>query len=129
MTTLNVQNTNTTEKYIVGKYDLEFLSLPRLRIEDVSIKQSYTTTVEIPQPGLVNVFTSVVGYGSIYIEEENKLKWIYNLRGNSTQEVIYLLPGNYRIIFRAKSATQTIFTKENSFKVESGKSFTLKLFN
>ncbi|MDP4267128.1 MAG: VWA domain-containing protein [Bacteroidota bacterium] len=129
MSTLNVQNTNTTEKYIVGKYDLEFLSLPRMKVEDVSIKQSYTTTVEIPQPGLVNIFTSVVGYGSIYLEEENKLKWVYNLRENSTQETVYLLPGNYRVIFRAKSATQTIYTKENSFKVESGKSFTLKLFN
>ncbi|HRS54023.1 MAG TPA: VWA domain-containing protein, partial [Bacteroidales bacterium] len=42
---LHLQYFNTTEKYLVGKYDLEVLSLPRLKINDVDISQSYTTTV------------------------------------------------------------------------------------
>ena len=40
METLNVQTFDQKTKYITGKYDLEVLSLPRLQIKDVEIKQS-----------------------------------------------------------------------------------------
>ena len=42
------------------------LTLPRTYIEDVSIAQSRTTTVEIPQAGLVSIGMSSKGYGSVF---------------------------------------------------------------
>ena len=50
--TMHVQDFSTTQRYLIGTYDLEVLCLPRLYIDDVVISQSKTTTVEIPNPGI-----------------------------------------------------------------------------
>jgi len=126
--TLNVQDINQETRYLVGKYDLEILSLPRLIIKDVEISQSHTTTVQIPQPGIANILSTGPGSGSLYVEEKNELKWIYNLDDNSTRETLTLQPGNYRVVYRSKSAKQSLYTIERIFKIESGGSVTIKLF-
>ena len=41
---------------------------------------------------------------------------------------LHLLPGNYKVIFRAKSAKQYMYTTEKKFKVRSGKSELIKLY-
>ncbi|MEI6123461.1 MAG: VWA domain-containing protein [Bacteroidota bacterium] len=120
METLNVQTFDQKTKYITGKYDLEVLSLPRMTIKDVDIKQSYTTTVEIPMPGIAIVQPYSRGYGSIYLEEDNKLTMIYTLNEDGQQETLYLLPGNYRMLFRSKYSTRSLYTVEKSFKIASG---------
>ncbi len=120
METLNVQTFEQKTKYLVGKYDLEVLSLPRMYINDVEIKQSYNTTVEIPMPGIAIIQVAMKGYGDLYSEENNELKWIYKINEEGVQEMLYLLPGKYRIIFRSKFATHSFYTIDKSFKIESG---------
>jgi Ca-activated chloride channel family protein len=126
--TLNVQEINNKEKYIIGFYDVEILSLPRLNINDVEIKQSYTTTVEIPSPGLVTFIINAPGYGSIYLEENNILKWIYNLAATDVKETLILLPGKYWVSYRAKNARETLYTVSKSFKINSESSIQVKLY-
>jgi Ca-activated chloride channel family protein len=128
MNTLNLQDAEKTEKYLVGKYDLEVLTLPRLIIEDVEVGQSKTTSVQIPQPGLANILTNGSGYGSLYLEEKNKLTLIYTVPENSTRENLVLLPGKYRFVYRPKSARESIYTIEREFKIESGSSSSVKAF-
>ena len=127
LTTLNIQDFNITHKYLVGKYDLEILTLPRTYVNNVDIAQSHTTTVEVPQPGMVVVNMPSPGHASLYVEEKNELKWIYNLDENQTMHNIVLQPGRYRIIYRPKGAKETIYTVERQFKIESGLSVSLKL--
>jgi Ca-activated chloride channel homolog len=127
--TLNVQQFPQVEKYITGIYDLEVLSLPRIYIEDVEIKQSHTTTIEIPLPGIAVIEKKANGYGGIYLEDNNELKWIYNFRDNTEQrETIVLQPGTYRAIYRSKFSTKSAFTIEKTFKVESGISVNVRLY-
>jgi len=128
MQTINVQTFNQTEKYITGKYDLEILCLPRIYINDVDISQSHTTTIEIPQPGLATIQLSANGFGGLFLEEDNKLTWLYNFRDNTTQEILMLQPGKYRVIFRSKYTNKTVFTDEKSFKVTSGGNVLVKMF-
>ena len=125
---LHVQYFGTTEKYITGKYDLEVLSLPRLIIKDVDISQSHTTTVEIPNAGMANIQTFAKGYGSIYNEQNNSLEWIYNLDENSENQILYLLPGNYRVVFRSRYVLRAFYTVEKKFTIESGKTTKINLF-
>ena len=128
MPTLNIQYFNQTEKYIIGNYDLEILSLPRLYINDVQIKQSYTTTIEIPIPGIAIITKSVEGYGSLYVIEDNKMRWIYNLSEKEPLESIVLQPGKYRVVFRGKYSTRTLTTIDKEFKIESGTTTSVNLF-
>lgn len=120
METLNMQTFEQEVKYLTGTYDLEVLSLPRLEIKDIEIKQSYTTTVEIPMPGIAVIGNSMRGYGALYQEENNTLKWIYKLNEEGQPETLYMLPGKYRLLFRSKFSTHSIYTIDKSFKIESG---------
>ncbi len=118
--TLHVQSFNSTERFIIGNYDLEVLCLPRMKIDNVNIAQSKTTTVQIPNPGLATIQMQSAGYGSIYVEKENKLTWVYNISDNSTRESVLLQPGNYRVIFRPKGSKEAIYTIDKPFKITSG---------
>lgn len=126
--TLHVQEVGKTEKYIVGKYDLEFLTLPRVIIKDVEIKQSTTNTIKIPPAGILNLNKAGWGYGSIYLESGKKLEWVTNLNENLQAEVILLQPGNYRVEFRLKTQSESEKTIERKFKIESNKNTVVTFF-
>lgn len=126
--TLIVMPFDEVEKLIVGEYDLEILTLPRLYINDVQITQSHTTTVSIPQAGIINILKKGPGYGNICLEENNELKNIYNLKENNIQENVVLQPGRYRIFFRPKGSKESIYTIEKQVKIESGSSVNVQLY-
>lgn len=127
MKTLNVQDFGKTEKYIVGKYDLEILTLPRIRLNDVEIKQSTTNTIKIPTSGNVYITKGGQGYGSIYQDDGKKLIWVCNLNTALPNEIIYLQPGNYKLEFRFEGVKETIKTVERKFVVTSGTTTNVKV--
>lgn len=122
MNTINVQELNSSERYLVGKYDLEFLTLPRIYLPDVDIAQSKTTTVQIPTPGLATLIANSPGYGSVYLEKDNKLELIYTMSQNTVKENLVLQPGSYRVVFRPRNSQMSIYTVEKGFTVTSGNS-------
>jgi len=126
--TLNVQKNESAEKYIVGEYDLEILTIPRVYIEDVKIEQSTTTNIEIPRPGIANFSLASSGFASLYIETADTLQWIYNLDQNQTRQSIIMQPGNYRAVYRAKNTKQTIYTINKRFTIKSGSSQKIILY-
>lgn len=128
MQTINVQDFGRPEKYIVGKYDIEILSLPRIYMNNVDVGQSKTTLIQIPQAGTINIFKPAEGTTQILLEEKNKLTWVCNTNDKATTENIVLQPGNYRIIYRSKSAHETIYTKEQKFKIDPGGQVTVKMY-
>tara|TARA_B100001115_G_C15839220_1_gene420277 strand:- start:418 stop:1806 length:1389 start_codon:yes stop_codon:yes gene_type:complete len=125
LATLNIQEFNTKQKYLIGDYDIEILSLPRIK-ETVEINQSKTTNIAIPEPGLVILSYPSVGYGSIFLDN-SELEWVCDISEEKTKETIQLLPGKYRVIFRSKNANQSVYTKEQQFTVTSRKSVSVKL--
>ena len=126
--TLHVQETNTKQKYLTGKYDIEVLTIPRFTIEDIEIKQSETTTINMPNTGTANILLPSKGYGGIYRFKDNLWEQVYPIDDNMQRIKLYLLPGNYKIVFRSKAAKQYMYTGEKEFKVQSGKSELIKLY-
>ena len=126
--TLNVQQFGQTENYIIGDYSLEILCLPRIYIDDINVAQSSTTTVEIPVPGIAVIQKKAHGFGSLYVERGNELEWLYNFRVNELQESLILQPGNYRVEFRARFADRAAYSIEKEFRVTSGKTTNVKIY-
>jgi len=122
METVYAQDVNQTVRYLVGSYDLEILTLPRTYINDVSVEQSYTTTVEIPQPGMLLVKAIVSGYGAIFQEENNTLTYVVSLDPNMGNQTFSLQPGKYRIVYRSKNSKESLFSIEKKFEILSGRS-------
>lgn len=117
MQTLNVQQMNTSEKYIIGSYDLEILTLPRTYINGITVSQSQTKVIELPNAGLLTVKALDNGDGCI-LKDTKKLEWVCNLNG-TTSQVYYLQPGNYRIEWRSKTLKGSIYTIEKKFTIKS----------
>jgi Ca-activated chloride channel family protein len=128
MKTLNVQDFGKTEKYIVGKYDLEVLTLPRIYIKEVEIKQSSTNSIKIPTSGSVLFNKTQSGFGSVYVDDGKTVTWVCNFNPAFTNEIIYLQPGKYKAVYRLEFSKETLKTVEKNFEVKSGTPATINLF-
>lgn len=125
--TLHVQTFNSKEKYLTGEYDLEVLTTPRIFIRGVNIAQSHTTTINIPQAGILNLNLTTSGYGSISQLNGSKLNWVLNLDPNINQMQFLLQPGDYQLVFRSKNSKESLYTQKREFTIKSGSSTSLKL--
>ena len=124
---LNVQYFDFEQKYIVGKYDIEILCLPRLQIKDVAIKQSHLTKLEVPAPGTAILTKPEEMIGSLFVVRNGQNEWIYDLNVERLTENILLQPGHYKIIYRPKRSYNTMQSKEREFKIAEGQSMTVQL--
>jgi Ca-activated chloride channel family protein len=125
--TLHVQDGNTKEKYLVGKYDVEVLSIPRM-VREISIDQSYTTTLQLPQPGKLVVNAPAQDYyADVYQTIRNELVWVYKFPVEKRNNVLVMQPGDYKLIYRAKGASKSSFTFERVFKITSGQATNITL--
>lgn len=125
---LHVQDFGTQQRYLAGKYDLEILTLPRIRENNIHIKPSTATTVAVPPPGTVTIQSGVAGFGSIYVKRETGLEWVIDLTESTERQVLNLQPGAYLVVYRSKFAQETAYSKTKEFKVSPGSSTIVKLY-
>lgn len=127
-TTLNIQNINESEKYIVGKYNIELLTLPRRKFKNVEVLPNQETLFNIPSTGLANIILPSKGYGGIYLLKGDELEQIYHFKGKQSNFRMNLLPGSYKVVFRSLSSRESIYTIEKNFTINSGKSKLIKIY-
>jgi len=116
------------EQLLVGTYDIECNTLPRIVFKNVKINQSQTTTLILEQPGVVNFVATSKGLGSIYqLFDDGSQRWIYNLNTTQTRNTVAIQPGKYKIVFRSENAKGSKFTSINEFDIKPGSSFNIRL--
>lgn len=125
-----VHELNSNHKYLVGTYDLEILSLPKIIMKDVKVSQSQTTKIEIQQPGRLelNFIKEVVG--SVYVLRNGKQEWVTDIGvglGTISKESYYLQPYNYKIVYRPKGSVETTETTEKNFTITAGGALIINL--
>lgn len=119
MPTIYAQYVNSKQKYLVGKYDLEILTLPRIYMEDVEIKQGLSSKIVIPQNGYVTV-KKRNGPCQIFVMRDGKQEWVCDVEDSFTPQTIALLPGKYKVVFRAESSISTANTIRKTFEIAPG---------
>lgn len=125
--TLHFQKIDEKEKYLVGRYDIEIPTVPKIVLNDIVISQSHTTTIEIPRPGIVTFLSLNPGYGSLYEERNGKLIRIHNLDPNKENQSHAIQPGTYTVVFRSRNSKNTFSTISKTFRVRSGTSSAIEL--
>ena len=103
------------------------LTLPRLSIPNVVIRQGATTPVSIPKSGVLNVIAKVPGPGAIFQEIGNELVWVVDLDRRLARNQFKLLPGDYRVIYRPGGAKETAFSIVKDVTVASGRAINIEL--
>jgi Ca-activated chloride channel homolog len=126
--TLVRQKIFSRTRYITGTYDLEIPTLPPSIIKGVEIRQSGTTTVTLPQPGIITLLSSPQGVCDLFAEEGGDIRWIYSVNTADKSTPLTLLPGNYRVVYRPVYARESVFTVIRKFTIESGRSSSLRIF-
>lgn len=125
--TLNAQKIGKIQKYIVGRYDLEILTLPR-RYETVDVTQSAVTRVYVDAPGILNINGLTVVTGQIFEKmTDGSIEWVCNLREDVTSDRWDLQPGNYLLVYRKKKLSSTMYTQQKEFTIYSNKSISINL--
>jgi Ca-activated chloride channel family protein len=115
--TLNVQQLNDVQRYLVGSYQLEILTLPRT-YKDIKIDQSKVTAIDIVAPGQLT-YTSAKGLvGQIFYERNpGQWEWVLDLKENQATGSWNLQPGSYKIVYREKEQRSSAYTKEKKFNI------------
>lgn len=117
---INVQDLNTTIPYIIGTYDIDVLTTPITKFEQIDILQSQTKALNIVNPGMLQI-NKAAGYLFIYKRNsKNELEKIYTIDVNSTKDVVSLQPGNYEISYRAKASTTSKSFVSKKISIVSG---------
>lgn len=126
-TTINVQKVNNTDKYLVGKYDLEILTLPRTNVQ-VEVSQSSTIHADIAAPGIFNYRSFNTLVAQLFVFRENgSVEWVCNLDESFRNGSLYLQPGNYKLVYRPKQLKSSAYTVEKIFRINSNKTTTINL--
>lgn len=118
---LHVHEFNNIEPLIIGTYDLEILTLPRIQYKGIVIEQSKKTTLKIFQPGKLNIVARTDYIGDIYHIKGGDYQWVCNVDLTGKTNVIVLQPGNYALITRQKREKNIINSKEALFSITSGR--------
>jgi Ca-activated chloride channel family protein len=86
--------------------------------------------ITLPSTGLLNLNTLTRGIGSLLeILDSGETKWVCNLNENETLHSYNLLPGKYKVAFRARQAGGSKYTAVKNFEIKSGQTLNLKMFN
>ncbi|MEZ4806540.1 MAG: VWA domain-containing protein [Flavobacteriales bacterium] len=125
-TTLHVQDMGTSQRLRTGRYDLEVLTMPRMRIPDVLIEQGRTTDVAVPRSGTLNVLPSTPGHGALFVQRGDELEWLADLDPTAVRSQFRLLPGAYQVVYRSRNARRTELSITRNVTIESGRSATVE---
>lgn len=117
---INVQDFNDMQKYLVGDYKMELLTLPRITQDKVSVVQDKTTTLQVQQPGKLNIVTRGKYEIGIYRVHKGKTELVKMLNLGLQQNITVLQPGDYQLIYRETSTKETLSTKTQQFTIKSG---------
>lgn len=125
---LHKQESYEQRRYLEGDYEVETLTLPR-RIFPVSLQAGKVITISLPPAAAVNINTLAVGFGSLFeILPTGESKWVTALDPDRSLHLLNLLPGEYKIAFRARRSTGSKYTAIKNFSVKAGETLNIKMF-
>jgi len=117
--TIHVQQLGEIQKYLVGNYRLEILTLPRI-YKQIQIEQSKLTSIDVPAAGQFNYKAQKGIVGQIFYERTPGVwEWVIDLKYNQNTGTVALQPGTYKIVYREKDQKSSAYTKEKKFTISS----------
>jgi len=91
--------------------------MPKI-ITEVEISQSYLNKIQLPEPGelVLNFKEPVVG--ALLVEYGDRQEKVFSITPYQTNYSLRILPGNYRLVFRASMDKKTSNTIVEKFNIE-----------
>ncbi|MFN8286906.1 MAG: VWA domain-containing protein [Chitinophagales bacterium] len=122
---LNVQEFNAEDKYLANDYTLEILTVPPVHI-DTTVVGFTDNNLNIPNYGTLSLMAPESLLASIYRMKANSMEMVERFEILKTENH-RLQPGEYRIVYKAKSSYDSETTKTQIFTIEEGRTVVLTL--
>lgn len=117
-----------SHNYLTGNYDIEVLSFPTLRLENVAIVASSATDLTIPTPGVANISKpKVISSGAVFELKDGVLTFVCDLDPNKISERILLMPGEYQLVIKPQSSIDYKNVRTMRFLIGPGKTTNIDL--
>lgn len=121
--TINIHSIAASQKYLIGSYDLEILTLPRIKLENIKIEDGKTTSILVPTPGICSIQKNYEIVGALFLKKDNgTFEKLVDLSQKTGKETIALQEGTYAVIYRSKKINRMMKTQNKEFKIASGNS-------
>jgi Ca-activated chloride channel family protein len=120
--TLNVQDIDEVQQYLVGTYDLEILTLPRIYKKGVTIGQSENVYIDIPGSGMLDYRSVKPIVSQIFVLNgtDGSAEWVCDLDPKISKGKLMLQAGKYKVVYRWTEAVSTDYTLTKSFIIKPG---------
>lgn len=120
--------TGKSEQLLTGTYRAEVLTLPPTSIPSFTVDNAKETIINIPCPGKLSLIKTTDVTGSILqLSDNGRLSHVLSLQPGLKPENITLMPGNYRVVYRARNSHAVHSSVDKDFVIPAGGSVSLKL--
>ncbi|MFM7386668.1 MAG: hypothetical protein ACKO5L_00745, partial [Bacteroidota bacterium] len=125
--TLNHQQYGQSCKYLMGKYDVEIFTIPRIN-RSVEVGQTSVSIVDIEAPGQLDyAFTKPMIAQLFQLNKEGFWSCIYTFSDVLTKDKLLIQPGNYKMVYRPKDMKSSGYTNEKTITINANKITTITL--
>ena len=125
---VHIQNSGEKVQYLTGNYRVEILTTPSITIDSVNVRQSHTTTIEFPRPGIVNFVNNSEGQGGVYHHTDHGPELIQSFPENMRFHSVTLQPGRYMAMFRPIGKQETMAVVKREFEIKPGEIIRVLLY-
>jgi Ca-activated chloride channel homolog len=125
--TLLSQTYNDIYKYLIGTYEVEILTIPRI-YKTVEVTQAAVSTISIDAPGELAYTFNKPLIAQLFLQDKSGF-WngVYTFSDSSTAGKILIQPGTYKLVYRTKDMKSSGYTHEKIITITSNKTNTLNI--
>ena len=125
--TLLSQTYNDIYKYLIGTYEVEILTIPRI-YKTVEVTQAAVSTISIDAPGELAYTFNKPLIAQLFLQDKTGF-WngVYTFSDSSTAGKILIQPGTYKLVYRTKDMKSSGYTHEKIITITSNKTNTLNI--
>ena len=124
---LNVQKYNEIVKYIIGSYEVEIFTIPRI-YKMVEVTQSALSTISIDAPGELAYTFNKPLIAQLFLQNNTGF-WneVYTFSETKTAGKLLIQPGTYKLVYRNKEMKSSGYTHEKIITILSNKTNILNI--
>lgn len=116
------QPIDSKKDYLAGRYDIDVMSLPPIKLTNVGIISGSSTDLQIPLPGQLALSKpKYATTGSVFAYNKGSLQWVCDLNDDLNDERLVLMPGEYQVILKAKGSAEYAATRTARFTITAAK--------
>ena len=125
--TLNHQIYDQTCKYLVGKYDVEIFTIPRI-YRSIEVSQSAIYSVDIEAPGQLEYSFAKPMVAQLFQQnKEGFWTCLYTFSDVLTKDKLLVQPGTYKMVYRPKDMKSSGYSNEKTLTIYANKTTTITL--